>query len=567
MKSRGTSSRHYLLHALRVAILIAILVLIRWQHAKSMSHAASSFAPPMARIAAFFPDAVGVEPRSDDGLTVLDAEQRPLGYVLQTSPGSDHVIGFSGPTNVLLALDLKDSVVGFDALSSGDTRDHLKQVLGSPLFMGSLHGMSRQEVANMSQVDAVAGATLTSLAIRESIMHRLGGQPISLRFPEPPSLATVKQLFPTAATVKQGDGSSIWMVEDAARTQLGTCLRTTPSSDNVVGYQGPTEALIGFSSDSRVIGIAVGESFDNEPYVGYVRDDAYFKSLFNEQTIEDLAKLDVESGQVEGVSGATMTSMAVTEGLFVAAHDQLQRQQHALQQQQGRASNSLPLTTYDWLTCLVILAALVIGLTRLRANRTLRVCFQILLVGYVGLTAGHLVSQAMLVGWAKHGLPVRSAFGLVALSLAAFSVPVFTRRNLYCTHLCPHGALQQLVRNRVVRKSVSLHRRVKLWLAMLPGLLLAWCVIVAMSSLGFSLVDIEPFDAYLFRIAGWATIVVAVVGLLASLFVPMAYCRYGCPTGALLQFLRFNAASDRWSVRDWVAVGYLAIAVLMFLMT
>jgi polyferredoxin len=79
------------------------------------------------------------------------------------------------------------------------------------------------------------------------------------------------------------------------------------------------------------------------------------------------------------------------------------------------------------------------------------------------------------------------------------------------------------------------------------------------------LVDIEPFDAYLFPVAGWATITIALVGLAASLFVPMAYCRYGCPTGALLQFLRFNAASDRWSSRDWVAATYTGLAAVLYL--
>jgi len=77
----------------------------------------------------------------------------------------------------------------------------------------------------------------------------------------------------------------------------------------------------------------------------------------------------------------------------------------------------------------------------------------------------------------------------------------------------------------------------------------------------YSLTAIEPFDAYLFRVAGWATITVAIVGLAFSLVVPMAYCRFGCPTGALLVFLRRHGRSDRFSLRDWVALGLVAIAV------
>jgi polyferredoxin len=97
-------------------------------------------------------------------------------------------------------------------------------------------------------------------------------------------------------------------------------------------------------------------------------------------------------------------------------------------------------------------------------------------------------------------------------------------------------------------------------LALLPALLLGWVLIVAVAHLPFSLVDIEPFDAYVIRVAGWATITVALVGLAASLFVPMAYCRFGCPTGALLEHLRYNARSGRLTRRDAFAIGCLLVA-------
>ena len=86
-----------------------------------------------------------------------------------------------------------------------------------------------------------------------------------------------------------------------------------------------------------------------------------------------------------------------------------------------------------------------------------------------------------------------------------------------------------------------------------------------MAALPFSLVDIEPFDAWVFYVAGWATITIAVIGLVASLFVPMAYCRYGCPTGAVLGYLRFHSRSDRWTRRDWVALGLVLFAAVLLI--
>ena len=86
-----------------------------------------------------------------------------------------------------------------------------------------------------------------------------------------------------------------------------------------------------------------------------------------------------------------------------------------------------------------------------------------------------------------------------------------------------------------------------------------------MTGAAFSLVDIEPFDAWVYSVAGWPTSAGAGGGLTASLIVPMAYCKYGCPTGAVLEYLRLHAKSDRWSPRDSAAAALVALAALLSL--
>jgi polyferredoxin len=205
-------------------------------------------------------------------------------------------------------------------------------------------------------------------------------------------------------------------------------------------------------------------------------------------------------------------------------------------------------------------AAIIIGFTSLRSRRRLRFAFQCLLIGYLGLINGDMLSQALLAGWAQYGVPWRSAVGLVALTVAALLLPILSGSNLYCAHVCPHGAAQQLLRNRL-RWRYHVPQRLGRLLITIPYVLLFWCVLVTMASLTFSLVDIEPFDAWVFRVAGWPTITIAVVGLFASLFVPMAYCRYGCPTGTMLNYLRRHARSGEWTRRDWAALALVAWAL------
>jgi polyferredoxin len=86
---------------------------------------------------------------------------------------------------------------------------------------------------------------------------------------------------------------------------------------------------------------------------------------------------------------------------------------------------------------------------------------------------------------------------------------------------------------------------------------------VAITRVSFDLNDIEPFDAYLFTIAGAAAILIALIGLVFSLFTPMAYCKYGCPTGALFKLLRSSGEADRFGLRDWGALGALALGIVL----
>jgi polyferredoxin len=73
----------------------------------------------------------------------------------------------------------------------------------------------------------------------------------------------------------------------------------------------------------------------------------------------------------------------------------------------------------------------------------------------------------------------------------------------------------------------------------------------------------EPFHAYLFRIAGWGSLALAILTLAVSAVIPMGYCRLGCPTGKLLDYLRRSAVSNRIAVSDYVAVALLAFALLV----
>ncbi|HRE80685.1 MAG TPA: hypothetical protein PLN52_06535, partial [Opitutaceae bacterium] len=50
---------------------------------------------------------------------------------------------------------------------------------------------------------------------------------------------------------------------------------------------------------------------------------------------------------------------------------------------------------------------------------------------------------------------------------------------------------------------------------------------------------------------------------LVSFFIPQAYCRFGCPTGALLNFVRRRGPTDTFSFRDTGALVLLLTAIVV----
>ena len=366
----------------------------------------------------------------------------------------------------------------------------------------------------------------------------------------------VKGFLPEAASLRpdSSERDGLFILDRDAR-ELGYVVRTQPQCRDIIGYCGVTDLLVVLDATWRIVGLKVHESEDTKEYVDNVVIDRRFLKKWNKMSWGDAAALDLEAAGIEGVSGATMTSMAMARSLKAR-----------LQMSAGEIATR-PLLQFgwrDWGMVLVLGLAVVMAFGKAEWRHRWKRPYQIALVVYVGFVAGDLVAQKLLAGWTRSGIPWSTAPGLVLLVAAAFVVPWATRKPLYCHHVCPHGAAQELItRIRPACFQVTLSAGMVRGLEFLPLGLLAFTVLVVMIALPLDLAGIEPFAAYIVRSAGWATLTVAVVGLIASFFVPQAYCRFGCPTGALLNFVRARGPTDRFSRRDVAALVLVVFAVLL----
>lgn len=405
-----------------------------------------------------------------------------------------------------------------------------------------------------------AALQLYRLAILVAIAWIIHAHHVRLRIEghAPITVDEVRAIFPDAAALWPDEGERAGMfVHDSRGGELGYVLRTSPHTDAIIGYRGWTDTLVAFDPARRVAGVRIRSSQDTRTHVQDVRDDRYFMKLWNGKPWDEVARVTPEEAGIEGVSGATMTSMAVAEAIT-----------RRLRAADAAAAVKPPPPSWrlrDTGLALVVLAASVLAFSKIaRGRKWLRRGFQLFVIVYVGFLTGDLLAQSLVAGWAQSGTPWRSAPGLVLLLAAALVVPWVSGKPLYCHQICPHGAAQELLHTIAPRRwRMSLPRGLDAGLRWLPPLLLGFVVIVTILGLAFDLAEIEPFDAYIVKSAGLATIAIAVAGLIASLFLPMAYCHYGCPTGALLNFVRAHGRIDKFGRRDIAAALLVTLAAVL----
>lgn len=500
---------------------------------------------------------VGARDESSGLWQLIDSGDRVVGWTARTLPEAANVVGYRGPTEAAVILDSDLNIAAVGLLGSADTEEHVAAVNGDDRFLNQFRGWTWGELPADLRVDAVSGATLTSLAMAEGVIKRMGDSRPSLVFPDPLDVQEVRDWFPEAAAIDQPSGD----VLNERGERIGRVLRTGSLSDDLVGYQGPTELLIRLNSDEVIEAVKIRRSFDNEPYVDYVRTEAGFWKLFIGMSLEELAQFDPQQQGVEGVSGATMTSQTVADTLVAAAKGRVA----IANESDSPSPNWMAATRWmpaDLATIAMLLAAGWFSRLRWFRHRGLRRLWLVAVVIVIGLWAGNLISLALISGWSAEGIAWRLAPGLTAIAAVAMLLPPLSKANPYCNHLCPHGAAQQLIKpSRSSRRRVALSPSMTRWLAWIPGITLVIAYLVLLIWPSVDLSTWEPFHAYLFRIAGWGSIALALLSLVIAATVPMAYCRWGCPTGRMIDYVRFSAASGRIHRADFVAVGLLVVAM------
>ena len=126
---------------------------------------------PVAEVTPYFADAVKTKAIDTAFYEVKDAQGQKIGTILFSSPYSDEVKGYNGPTPLLIALDAEGRIQNVVLLENAETPRFAQHVVEEGLFE-AWNGLTVEEALG-KEVDAVSGATYTSNGVKKSLAARL----------------------------------------------------------------------------------------------------------------------------------------------------------------------------------------------------------------------------------------------------------------------------------------------------------------------------------------------------------------------------------------------------------
>ena len=314
-------------------------------------------------------------------------------------------------------------------------------------------------------------------------------------------------------------------------------INTKPLAKDVQGYGGPVPLRIHVSKDGVVAAIEAEPNAETPDFFNQA------KSLLTRWQGKTIDGAMAETDKVDAVSGATFSSNAIIanmqRGLAYA-------NRHAAQSKaaddasgailEGSGSSSASGWTVGGIAALIVvlLGAIVPLFYKSRRWHTVQLVLNVVVLG---LWTGTFVSFTLLMRLFSGGLSLAALATLAApllMVLVALFYPLAGKPGHYCAHVCPFGSAQELA-GKLTRRKLRVPVRLNKALNMFRTVLWAVLMVLLLTGTWVAWIDYELFTAFLYSSASVWVVVLAVLFLVLSGWVPHPYCRYVCPTGTLLR--------------------------------
>ena len=329
-------------------------------------------------------------------------------------------------------------------------------------------------------------------------------------------------------------------------------VNTKPLAKDVQGYGGPVPLKIHIK-DGRVAAVEAEPNAESPDFFNRAKE--LLNHWQNKSVDEALAE------EVDAVSGATFSSRAIIANMqrglaYAKQHGQWGEDGSvgalgtsaspieggsagalgtSAPPIEGGSVGALETSAPPIVALIAVLLGAVVPL--FYNNRRLHLVQLAVNVVVLGLWTGTFVSYTLFLRVFSGGVSLSTIGALAApllMLIVALIYPLAGRSGHYCANICPFGSAQELA-GKLSRRKLRITPRVLKLLSVLRNLL--WGVLMALLLTGTctAWIDYELFTAFLYSSASvWVTVLAALF-LVLSVWVPRPYCRFVCPTGALIK--------------------------------
>ena len=554
-----------------------------------------------AQLAGVLPQALRFSPKQGNPPVYIGYESEAqdaeiVGYAFETTDFEPQEIGYSAPIEVLVGVDLAGELTGIEILFYRESYKSIRgDFLNSERFPNQFDGKSVADGFRVGRdIDGVSRATISSWAVSRGI--RNSAREVARAYLGEAAVfanASVEDQALSLLAPLSWEG----LIDDGLVKLWPVLLEDGTQIDLTVAFMGNEklgEMLVGAEDYSRaereasnrvregallLIGIAGNASspFRQENLALQQGDWSYqverrrFVYVGSAEAGKSRDKMRFAGAIVlpPEVDIAQPFTLFYNTGKEVDSIDQLEQVIYqvppiALALAQGRQVPAeylpeiideyadLPIETglqallgsAPWTEIALLMLLLTVAMTAfVRKDARLRWVALLSTFVYLGFVNGTFLSVSHITNFMKQG-PGLFLNDLPLLILVVFTLvtTVFWGR-VFCSSLCPFGALQDIL-ERIVprrwRRSLPqwLHDRA-LWL---KYVILAGLIAMAIAYAELSVFQyFEPFGTLFYQSQSlllWGILSVFVAG---SIFVPRFYCRYACPLGASLGVLSIAA--------------------------
>ncbi len=304
--------------------------------------------------------------------------------------------------------------------------------------------------------------------------------------------------------------------------------------ESAYGYGGPTVVATEIDEKGQLGRVMVLDHKETPSYFVRVSKSGFFEQ-FNKKDVGDSFLL---SEDIDAVSGATVSSRAFSEAVRVGSHrvgrDLLNREivEPERQWQPGR----------DSMILIALYALVLIGVYFKQPRvRYLTLAGGLIFLGFYANSAISLSNfSAIMLGYLP-SIAEKTFWWLLVVGTLLFTLVM--GRNLYCSWLCPFGAIQELTA-KISGINLRLDRRVIRYARYISYVLTWAALMIVFLTSNPALGTYEPF-ATLFGHEGigvqWFILPIVILG---SFVLKRFWCRFFCPVGLVLNLsCRLNRKS------------------------